>query len=107
MLLRILIFLLLSGLAPAVAAAETEPACRELLDLGLLEERRARFSEALAALDQARRDPACRDAAEVGLARAHNSMNDHKKALAAARWVLDNSVDPKLRSATVLTRMSG
>ena len=96
--LLIVTVLLIAGLAPAAAQTGPVPACRQALDLGLLEERRARFPEALAALDEARREPACRDRAEVGLARTYNSMNDHKKAQVAARWVLQNSADPRLRS---------
>ncbi len=93
-------FIAAAGLvAAAVAAAGEPPACRAAVDQGLLEERRARFPEALAVLDRARQDPACTAAAQAALARTYNSMNDHKKALAAGRWVLANSDDETLCSA--------
>jgi TonB family protein len=63
---------------------------------GGIEERRARYPEALALFDQARQDPACRVEAQLGMARTFNSMNDHKEALAAARWVLSNTPDEEL-----------
>ena len=99
MLPRILTVLLAAGLAGAPVAAAERPACRQAVDQGLLEERRARFPAALAALDQARQDPACAAAAQAALARTYNSMNDHKSALAAGRWALAHSDDPAVRSA--------
>ena len=84
--------------ATAGEAPATEPACAEALELGRLEERRARFPEALAALERAQQDPACRAVAEVALARTYNGMNEHKKALAAARSALAGAADPRLRS---------
>ena len=91
-------WILLSWAVAEVAIAEvTSHPCMMAVAQGSLEERRARFPEALALFDQARQEPVCQVEAQLGMARTYNSMNDHKDAIAAARWVLANSEDPELQ----------
>lgn len=86
----------LAATAGTVRAEVSSHPCMMALAQGSLEESRAQFSEALALFEQARKEPVCEVEAQIGMARTFNGMNEHKKAVAAAEWVLGHSDDAEL-----------
>lgn len=66
---------------------------------GFIEVRRAQFQQALAQFESALGGSEdCLVEARLGKAVTFNALNDHKKAVAEARWVVQSTEDPELVS---------
>ena len=97
MLQRILIAVGCVLTLPSPSPAGSSHPCKMAVAEGFIEFRRAQFQQAMAHFEEALGGTeACIVEAHLGKAVTYNGLNDHKKAITEARWVLQATDDPEL-----------